>query len=125
MQNWFDAWAASSAAAGKRANYGALFMPTVGGSSPGVSSGPAAAGAPGSPAAAGSSWPWSLGGGVNAARATCTNPEVLPVDTVDRPATASGARSSSLPPAGPAKPAWEFWATLGLVAVGIYAISEG
>lgn len=119
MQNWYDAWAASSAAAAKLANYGALFMPTVGGSSPGVSSGPAAAGAPGSPAAAGS-WRWSLGGGVGA---KCTNPEVLPVDTVDRPATGSGARSSSLPPASP-KPAWEFWATLGIVALGIYAISE-
>lgn len=201
MQNWYDAWAASSAAAAELASYGALFMPTVGGSSPGVSSGPAAASAPGSSAAAGSpggvvswpsrrsggggswrsvpgggapwpsgrwvpgggsatapggpgapgagpgsgpgplpgswpggssswrpgggsAWPWSLGGGVDATRATCTNPEVLPVDTVDRPATGSGARSSSLPaPAGP-PPIWEFWAAMGLVALGIYAISE-
>jgi hypothetical protein len=131
MQNWFDAWAASSSAAAQRANYGAIAMPTVGGSSPGVSSGPAAApGAPGSSGSAGSAWPagvpwsWSLGGGVNATRATCTNPEVLPVDTVDRPPTTSGARSSSLPAPAAAKPAWEFWATLGLVALGIYAISE-
>lgn len=199
MQNWFDTWAASSAAAAKRANYGTLFMPTVGGSSPGVSSGPAAAGAPGRPAAAGSSgsspaagsggagagpgvpggapggfwwwpagrgpaaavgasvaapgapggapgsaggpgapggapgggryswaaparspWPWSLGGGVSA---KCTLPEVLPVDTVDRSVTSSGARSSSLPPVT-AAPAWEFWAALGLVALGVYVISE-
>lgn len=117
---WYNSWAASSKAAAAAANPGAMTMPIVGGPSAGVSTrvgnglsgyglGDSQASSPGE-------------------TAECTDPTVLPLQTV-RPA---GGVPSRIPPVSPVVPAaassglnWWEWGILALLAaVAVDAMSD-
>lgn len=111
LASWYNSWSASSAAAAAAANYGAIPMPIVGGPSAGIS---------------------RLPRGVRPARygryaapgvqAQCTDPEVLPVDTVARPADGAGTQNATAPQASSMQ-TWQWLALAALAGVGLYQVS--
>jgi hypothetical protein len=108
---WYNSWSASSAAAAKNANYGSIPMPIVGGPSAGISRLPRGV----RPASRGR---WSAPG----VAAQCQDPEVLPVDTVARPADGSGPQNAASEPASAMQP-WQWLALAALAGFGLYQVS--
>jgi hypothetical protein len=125
LQAWYESWAASSRASAAGATYGAIEMPIVGGPSPGVSArgvsgysgrGRGLAGLGDLPAST-----YTPG-----AQFECTDPVVLPVDTVDRPASGSVTRVVTVQGAAAAA-GWP-WGLIALLAGAVVlaaATSDG